>query len=206
MTKKTKLRSFSKRLTRWIALVQLVVMGIAAYWIFILTKNFVLMEEASLHKSSLSTANANVARMLSEVSTASSNRVDEIQKNLGQPDKLADIMSEVLAQNPSIRSCGISFVDGYYPQKGRWFCPYAVRKDSGEIEKRIIGNASHDYLKAEWFTEALKADSCYWSKPFFDASDSVTSLVQYIIQCTIYNSTAPTQGRKTYYFYRCSRI
>ena len=181
MSKKPKLRSFSKRLTRWIALVQLVVMGIAAYWIFILTKNFVLMEEASLHKSSLSTANANVARMLSEVSTASSNRVDEIQKNLGQPDKLADIMSEMVAQNPGIRSCGISFVDGYYPQKGRWFCPYAVREDEGKIGKRIIGNANHDYLKAEWFTEALKADSCYWSKPFFDASDSVTSLVSYMI-------------------------
>ena len=181
MAKKTKLRSFSKRLTRWIAFVQLVVMGIAAYWIFVLTKTFVLMEEASLHKSSLSTANARVARMLSEVSIASSNRVDEIQNNLSQPDKLADIMSEVVAQNPSIRSCGISFIDGYYPQKGRWFCPYAVRTDSSKIEKRIIGGASHDYLNAKWFTEALKADSCYWSKPFFDASDSVTSLVSYMI-------------------------
>ena len=181
MARKTKFHSFSKRLTRWIAFVQLVVMGIAAYWIFVLTKTFVLMEEASLHKSSLSTANANVARMLSEVSTATSNRVDEIQKNLDQPDKLADIMSEVVAQNPGIRSCGISFVDGYYPQKGHWFCPYAVREDDDKIGKHIIGDVSHDYLKAEWFTEALKADSCYWSKPFFDGTDSVTSLVSYMI-------------------------
>lgn len=181
MAKKTKFRSFSKRLTRWIAFVQLVVMGIAAYWIFVITKNFVLMEEASLHKSSLSTANANVARMLSEVTTATSNRVDEIQKNLGQPDKLADIMSEMVAQNPGIRSCGISFVDGYYPQKGHWFCPYAVREDGNKIGKHIIGDVSHDYLKAEWFTEALKADSSYWSKPFFDGTDSVTSLVSYMI-------------------------
>ena len=181
MAKKTKFRSFSKRLTRWIAFVQLVVMGIAAYWIFVLTKNFVLMEEASLHKSSLSTANATVSRMLYEVSTATSNRVDEIQKNLGQPDKLADIMSEMVAQNPGIRSCGISFVDGYYPQKGRWFCPYAVREDDDKIEKRIIGDVSHDYLKAEWFTEALEADSSYWSKPFFDGTDSVTSLVSFMI-------------------------
>ena len=177
MSKKPKIRSFSKRLTRWIALTQLIVMGIAAYWIFILSKNFVLMEEASNHKGSLNTVNAKVERMLSDVSTATSNRVNEIEENLAHPDRLAEIMSEVITLNPTIRSCGISFVESYYPQKGRWFCPYAVREEDGKIEKRIIGDASHDYLKDEWFTEALKADSSYWSKPFFDASDSISPLV-----------------------------
>lgn len=181
MSKKPKIRSFSKRLTRWIALTQLIVMGLAAYLIFVISRSFVLMEEAQNHSSSLATVNARVGRMLSEVSTSTSNRVDEIEKNLDQPDRLTDIMSEVVAQNPSIRSCGISFIDGYYPQKGRWFCPYAVRTDSSQIEKRIIGSARHDYLKAEWFTEALKADSSYWSKPFFDGTDSITPLVSYMM-------------------------
>ena len=140
-----------------------------------------MIEEASLYKSALTTANANVARVLSEVSVGTGNRVDEIEKTLDQPDKLADIMSEVVAQNPAIRSCGISFVDGYYPQKGHWFCPYAVRDDDGTVKQHIIGNASHDYLKAEWFTEALEADSSYWSKPFFDSTDSITPLVSYMI-------------------------
>ena len=176
-----KFRSFSKRLTRWIAFTQLIVMVFVSYWIFMLAKNFVLMEEATLHKSSLSTANANVSRVLSEVTTATSNRVDEIQANLGQPDKLAGIMDEVVTQNPMIRSCGISFIDSYYPQKGRWFCPCAVKGEDGKTKRRIIGSASHDYLKDEWFTEALKADSSYWSRPFFDSSDSITPLVSYMI-------------------------
>lgn len=180
MSKKPKFRSFSKRLARWIAFTQLIVMVFVSYGIFLLAKNLVLMEEASLHKSSLATVNARVERMLSEVSTSTSNRVNEIEENLNHPDKLADIMSEVVAQNPSIRSCGISFVDGYYPQKGRWFCPYAVRTDSSKIEQRIIGSSRHDYLKAEWFTEALKTEKSYWSKPFFDASDSITPLVSYM--------------------------
>ena len=181
MSKKPKIRSFSKRLTRWIALTQLIVMGLASYWIFILSKNFVLMEEASNHRGSLTAVNAKVGQALSMVSTATSNRVDEIEENLDRPDKLADIMNEVVAQNPTIRSCGISFIDGYYPQKGRWFCPYAVRVDDGKIERRIIGSASHDYLKAEWFIEALEADSSYWSKPFFDGTDSITPLVSYMV-------------------------
>ena len=181
MSKKPKFRSFSKRLTRWIAFTQLIVMGLASYWIFMISKNFVLLEEASNHRGSLTAVNAKVGKALSEVSTATSNRVDEIEKNLDRPDRLADIMSEVVGQNPTIRSCGISFVAGYYPQKGRWFCPYAVRVEDGKIEKRIIGSASHDYLKAKWFTEALEADSSYWSRPFFDASDSITPLVSYMM-------------------------
>ena len=142
MSKKPKFRSFSKRLTRWIAFTQLIVMGLASYWIFMISKNFVLLEEASNHRGSLTAVNAKVEKALSEVSTATSNRVDEIEKNLDRPDRLADIMSEVVGQNPTIRSCGISFVAGYYPQKGRWFCPYAVRVEDGKIEKRIIGSAS----------------------------------------------------------------
>ena len=181
MSKRPKFRSFSKRLTRWIAFTQFIVMVFSSYWIFMLAKNFILMEEATLHKSSLSTANAKVSRVLSEVTSATSNRVDEIQANLGQPDKLVGIMDEMVTQNPMIRSCGISFIDSYYPQKGRWFCPYAVKDEDGKTERRIIGSASHDYLKDEWFTEALKADSNYWSRPFFDSSDSITPLVSYMM-------------------------
>lgn len=179
--KKPKIRSFAKRLTRWIAIMQLIVMGLASYYIYIFSKSFIMIEEASLYKSLLTTANANVGRVLSDFSVGTGNRLDEIEKTLDQPDKLVDIMSEMVAQNPAIRSCGISFVDGYYPQKGHWFCPYAVRNDDGIIERRILGNASHDYLKAEWFTEALKADSSYWSKPFFDSTDSITPLVSYMM-------------------------
>ena len=181
MGKKPKIRSFAKRLTWWIAITQFVVMAIISYQIFMFAKRIVLIEEASNHKSSLSVVNANVGQVLSEVSVGTGNRVNEIEANLDKPDKLVGIMSEMVAQNSAIRSCGISFVDRYYPQKGHWFCPYAVRDDKGEISQRIIGNTRQNYLKAKWFTDALEADSAYWSKPFFDASDSITPLVSYMM-------------------------
>ena len=179
--KQKKFRSFSKRLSRWIAFTQLIVMVLASYWIFMFVKNFVLMEEASLYKSSLSTVNAKVGQIVQEVSTAATNRTGQISATLDQPDQLLAVVAEVVSQNPAIRSCGLSFVDSYYPQKGRWYCPYAVRDGNGKIATRVVGDASHDYLKSEWFTEALRADSGYWSKPFFDASDSITSLVSYLL-------------------------
>ncbi|MBR0263332.1 MAG: SpoIIE family protein phosphatase [Prevotella sp.] len=182
MSKKPKRSSFAKRLTRWIALTQLVVMGLAGYGIYVFVKSFSEMEETDLYKSYLSTSNANVSRILSTVYVGTLSHVSEIENNLDRPDKLPAIMKDVVAHNPYIRSCGISFIDNYYPQKGHWYCPYAIKVDSGRVvENRFIGDAKHDYLKAEWFTEALKADSNYWSKPFFDAVDSITPLVSCMI-------------------------
>ena len=182
MSKKPKRSSFAKRLTRWIAFTQLVVMGLAGYGIYVIVKSFGEMEETDLYKSYLSTSNANVSRILSTVYVGALSHVSEIENNLDRPDKLPAIMKDVVAHNPYIRSCGISFVGDYYPQKGHWYCPYAIKVDSGRVvENRFIGDAKHDYLKAEWFTEALKADSSYWSKPFFDAMDSITPLVSCMV-------------------------
>ena len=182
MSKKPKRSSFAKRLTRWIAFTQLVVMGLAGYGIYVIVKSFGEMEETDLYKSYLSTSNANVSRILSTVYVGTLSHVAEIENNLERPDKLPAIMKDVVAHNPYIRSCGISFVGDYYPQKGHWYCPYAIKVDSGRVvENRFIGDAKHDYLKAEWFTEAIKADSNYWSKPFFDAMDSITPLVSCMV-------------------------
>ena len=182
MSKKPKKRSFAKRLIRWIAITQLIVMGLAAYGIYSIVKSFGELEETDLYKSYLSTSNANVSRILSTVYVGAFSHVSEIEANLDKPDKLPAIMKDVVAHNPYIRSCGISFVGDYYPQKGHWYCPYAIKVDSGKVvENRFIGDAEHDYLKAEWFNEAIKLDSVYWSKPFFDSMDSITPLASCII-------------------------
>ena len=182
MSKEPKKRSFAKRLTRWIALTQFIVMGLAGYGIYVFVKGFSEMEETDLYKSYLSTSNENVSRILSTVYVGTLSRVSEIENNLDRPDKLSAIMKDVVAHNPYIRSCGISFVGDYYPQKGRWYCPYAIKADSGRaVVNRLIGDAKHDYLKAEWFTEAIKADSSYWSKPFFDEMDSITPLISCMV-------------------------
>ena len=180
--KQPKMRSFAKRLTRRIVLMQLIAMGLASFLIYVFVKDLVKVEELDLYRSYLNTATARVERVLSNISTGTTNHVPEIQASLGQPDKLHDIVEQVVRLNPDIRSCGISFVDGYYPQKGRWFCPYAFRNDNGQVEVSTVGDAAHDYLESDWFKESLASEKAFWSKPFFSASDSLqTPLVAYMI-------------------------
>ena len=156
-------------------------MCLACYYSFKLVNGFVKDEEIDLYKSTLRINHDHVQSIISEVSLGTNNHVAEIEDNLGKPDKMMTIMEQIVSNNPHIRSCGISFVADYYPQKGHWFCPYAVKADDGQIEKRNIGSTRNDYLKTEWFKEALKAEKGYWSAPFFDSTDSITPLVAWMV-------------------------
>jgi len=121
-------------------------------------------------------------RVLSDICVGVNNNIDEIENNLNHPDKLQGITRHIIEQNPRIRSCGISFIESYYPQKGKWFCPYTWRQESEkgeEIHSANTGDAEHDYLNSEWFEYAIKADSNFWSKPFFDGYQSNVPLVAY---------------------------
>ncbi len=74
----------------------------------------------------------------------------------------------------------MAFVPDYFEEKGRWFEPYATFAD-GVATVRDIGSASHDYLKAEWFTSGLTASEGIWSKPYLDSDGAGTLLCTYSI-------------------------
>ena len=174
-------RSFAGRLTWRIMLTLLVVMGFTSYLIYAASSSS--MEEVTVQycQEMLNSRCGKIQRALSDIYVASVNTVPDIENNIGKPDKQFDIVKRLLELNPTIRSCGISFVENYYPQKGRWFCPYAFRDTSGVITTTTIGSAQFDYLSAQWFLEAKDAKEGYWSKPFYDGTDSVTMLTSFLV-------------------------
>lgn len=155
-------------------------MGFTSYLIYAASSSAMEEEMEQYCQELLNSRSEKILRSLSDVYVASINTIPDIETNLGKPDKLFGIMKRMLELNPSIRSCGISFVDSYYPQKGRWFCPFAMRDTSGVITTTTIGSAQRDYLNDEWFLEAKDAEEGYWSKPFYDGTDSVTMLTSYL--------------------------
>lgn len=181
MSKKRKLRPFYRRLTRWIGLAQFIVMALASFLIYRIAEEVIKEEEFDLYEKSLKVTMKDVRRVLSDVYVGTINHVPEIEENLDHPDKLYDIMQRMVELNPQIRSCALSFIADYYPQKGHWFCPYAVRDEDGNVVRKSVGGPNNDYLNAEWFTQALNAPQGYWSKPFFEFKDTVKPLVAYLV-------------------------
>ena len=161
-------------------LMMLITMGFISYVIFEAASSMIKEEEFSRYEAYLDSKVAEIRRALSDVYVGTVNHVPEIEQNLGNPDRLSEIMRQVVALNPRINSCGLSFVANYYPQKGRWFSPFASRSDSSKVEVTSLGSADNDYLNAKWFEEALEAKEGFWSKPFFEGKDTTKPRVAYL--------------------------
>ena len=175
-------RSFAKRLTWRIMLTLFIVMGIISTIIVFIGWVFTIAGVSGIADRQLEYKAKSVEQTLTELYVATINTVPDIEDNLNRPDRMRGVMKRIVELNPHIRSCGISFRENYYPQKGRWFCPYAQRRDSDSIViMNTIGGEDQDYLKEEWFQEGMKAKEGYWSKPFFDGTDHETPLVAYLV-------------------------
>ncbi|MBR1547629.1 MAG: SpoIIE family protein phosphatase [Prevotella sp.] len=173
--------SFASRLTWRIMFTTFLVMALVSCFVYFITRHFVAFALVGVFSNwQLEHRAQEMEKSLSEVYVAAVNTVPDIENSLGRPDRLQSIIERIVELNPNIHSCGISFRENYYPQKGRWFCPYATRRDS-TVAGQTIGGPTQDYLQEEWFVEALKADTNYWAKPFFESTDGRVPLVAYLM-------------------------
>ena len=177
--KERKLHSFAGRLTRRIVLVLLVIMGLTALWLFGLGGAFANDEEIYRYEGILQVTAENLSRVGSDVYVAVCNQVPEIEESLDRPERMLKLVERTVSLNPRIHSCGISFVEGYYPGKGRAYMPFASRKDSTTIGVADLG-ATNDYLQDDWFQEVLTTNEGFWTEPFFAKNDSLTPLIAYV--------------------------
>ena len=173
-------RSFARKLTRWVMIVLFIMMGGLAFLVYDMARSIMVENSADSFYSSIQSYESSISGVMTEVSVAVENNVFDIERNVNQPAQMQAIMERIVAKNPRVRSCGISFIANYFPQKGRSYCPYAWRNDSSEVEGRPIEGSEAHYLEAEWFRKAVEADSAYWSEPFFDSRDGKTPLVAYM--------------------------
>ena len=163
-------RSFAKRLTWRIMLRMMVIMIIPVFLLFWLTYGIVSIGAINLFDRVLKGEKEEVRRITSDLYMAATNTAPFIEENLDNPDRMYELMNRMLKLNPYMRSCGIYFVEGYYPQKGRLFAPYASRRDSIIKESQDACDQGNDYVKAEWFKKVISSKEGYWAKPFLDNS------------------------------------
>ena len=174
-------KSFAKRLTWRIMLRMTIIMGIPVLVVFWLVFGLVTMGAIAISERILKGEKEEVRRISSDIYVASTNTAPIIEENLQDPDKVRDIINRMLRINPYMRSCGIYFIEGYYPQKGRLFAPYASRRDSIVKESQDASDQGNDYVKDKWFKDAIASKNGYWAKPFHDNDSAKTPLVSYLL-------------------------
>ena len=113
-----------------------------------------------------------------DVELALRNRNWEFEQFLPYPDSLFAVTRRIVEQNPDFDGCCIAVVPDYYPEKGRLFEPYTVRRGDS-IETVQLASEEHDYSKNKDFILAAKNDSSFWGEPYPDESDPKVTLITY---------------------------
>ena len=172
---KTRLDSFSGRLTRTVVITVLVTMTIISVFVFLVAASGILVFSRAHYSDILEKANRDLALTMSKVEVSADNIIDELCWHLATPELVLSTMEYELNVNRHVYGCGIGFVEDFYPAVGRWYEPYALN-EGGKITLKIIGSEAHDYFQAEWYTKGLASPEGVWSTPYLDEEGGETVL------------------------------
>jgi len=120
-----------------------------------------------------------IQNQLQPVEVATQNIEGLVARNIHRPDTLKVIIEKWLDRNPSILGLCICFEANYFPERGRWYEPYTLRRSNGKYAHMQLGSASHDYLSSDWYLQGLKAMDGRWSEPYMDAEGARAMVCTY---------------------------
>ena len=72
---------------------------------------------------------------LSKVEVTLNNMAWVVSDDLAKADSMFAIARSIVENNPTILGSSITFIPNYYPEKGYWFEPYAVRRTKATAER-----------------------------------------------------------------------
>ena len=176
-----KIESFSDRLSRNVVLTVLVTMTIIAVFVFILAAAGMFVFSKAHYSDIMDKARGNMAMIMSKVEVSADNIIDELSWHITTPDVVTETLEYELNTNRHIYGCGIAFVPDFFPEKGRWYEPYALNTGDSIVMKEI-GSASHDYFNAEWYLQGLESSQGVWSNPYLDNDGAGTVLCTFARQ------------------------
>lgn len=112
--------------------------------------------------------------------------IDDLSKtassHLAQPEKLLNDTYNIMLESDFILAVAIGFEPNFFPEKGYWFEPRCVRRDS-QLVKEQIGGPDHDYFKMDWYQQGMEktGNGMFWTSPYIDHSQNdevIISLIQ----------------------------
>ena len=122
-----------------------------------------------------------IRNKLAKVEVTVDNMAWVVADDLEDPDWMYSITQRLVENNPSILGCMVTFVPDYFPQKGHWFEPYAVRRADGTIETMQLGSAEHDYTKIAFYTEPIAKNAGNWCEPYYDKDGARAMVTTYSV-------------------------
>ena len=167
-----KKRTFANRLSLRIMVVLLVMFTAIMAIIYVITRDSMAREAESRYESIILHANEKIRGVLSDVYVGTINNINDIERDLDNPDKLEAHLERMVSQNMYMSSCRLIFEPDFYPQKGHYYEIYAWRDSTGAIEGKQMNENHPDFLTHAWYKEAFEKPEGDWTPPYFDRAAS----------------------------------
>lgn len=104
-----------------------------------------------------------------KVETAADGIVERISEQQDNPDEMFALSRQLVADNPEIKGCSISFEPYFFKDKGKYFSAYSYAgKDSIVSEQE--GDDGYQYFCMDWYLIPKQLDKRYWIEPYAETS------------------------------------
>ena len=160
--------SLAKQLTFRVMAVVMVMLAIITGFVYVSVRDYMLSEAQERYLGILLTEREKVRRRLSDIYVAAVNNVHDIERDIENPDLMLGHVERIVKQNPTVVSCGLLFEPDFYPQKGRFYVPFASRDSLGTVMAERIDSVYTRYSQADWYKELMGSDSADWTGAYFE--------------------------------------
>lgn len=131
-----------------------------------------IKQEAMEHAASvLNTTAQCMKRYLGTVEVATHSNDWLVTENL-QPDDLLSYSRRIVQLNANVNGCSITMEPDMFPQYGRYFSAYSVRKGDSITTVR---EAEYEYFDKVWYKTPRELGKACWVDPFDDFNEGTLS-------------------------------
>ena len=167
-----KKHSFANILSFRVMLVLIVMMTIIMITVHDVTKDTMALEAGSRYESIILNSNERIRGVLSDVYVGAINNINDIERDIDDPDKLQAHLERMVKLNMYMSSCRLIFEPDFFPQKGHHLEIYAWSDSTGTIRGKQMNEHHPDYLTHPWYKTAFEQPEGDWTPPYFDRAAS----------------------------------
>jgi phosphoserine phosphatase RsbU/P len=103
-----------------------------------------------------------------------------IEMGLFDNDSLHLVLESIVENNEEVYGAIIAFEPDLFPEKGKYFAPYAYRDNSG-IRSVVLGGPQYEYFYMDWYQIPKILERPYWTEPYFDEGGGETIMATYSV-------------------------
>lgn len=136
-------------------------------WYYNVSRDKIIAETMSKIDTTLANMSLKIENNLQSVSKSLDYTKWNVEKNLSNEDRVREIMTHILKNNPLIMGCGVAYESQSEESNENLHMIYGL-KSGKALNFKIIGGNQYYYPGMDWYLIPKRLKRPYWSEPYFD--------------------------------------